>query len=144
MVRLVNEATPFTAVVRTSEPLRVPPFRRDSVTGLLVSTLLYRSAIFTATGGANVTPAVAGEGASCWKVMAYGAGRMTSALLVEVRPAADTVRVLLPALVMTRSLKVAEPFRSELVVMVPLAKVPLLKVIVISTPLVRMLLLNGS
>src|ERR1017187_2404399 len=144
MVRLVNVATPLLVVVRDNVPLRVPPPRRDSVTVLLLSTLLNGSAILTATGGANVNPAVAGEGASCWNVMAYAAGSMTSDLLVEVKPVADAVRVLLPALVMTRSPKLADPSAAVLFVGVPLAKVPLLRLIVISTPLVRMLLLNGS
>src|ERR1035438_7734710 len=70
--------------------------------------------------------------------------RMTSVLLVEARPADDAVRILLPEFVMTRSLKVADPSTAVLTGVVPLAKVPLLKVIAIGTPLFRMLLLNWS
>src|ERR1017187_484400 len=109
MVRLVNVATPVVSDARESVPFRVPPPLRLSVTVLLVRTLLKGSAILTATGGENVTPAVAEEGASCWKAMANAAGRIVNALVAGVRPPSDAVRVLLPALVMTRSLKVADP-----------------------------------
>src|ERR1035437_7803098 len=115
MFRPVNVATPVLAVVCDSVPLRVPPFRRDSVTVVLLSTLLNWSAIFTATAGVNTAPALVTDGASCWKVMANGAGRMTSDRLAEVSPGDDAVSVLLPALVMTRAPKVAEPFTSELI-----------------------------
>ena len=142
MLRLLNVATPVLAVVRDSVPLRVPPFRKDSVTVVLLSTLLKASAILTATAGVNTAPALVTDGASCWKLMAYGVGRMTSDRLAEASPSDDAVRVLLPALVITRSLKVAEPFTSELIGVVPLAKVPVAKPIVIGTPLDETLLLN--
>src|ERR1022692_2555636 len=133
MLRLLNVATPLLVVVRDSVPLRIPPFKRDSVTVRLVSALLNVSAILTATAGVNTAPALVTEGASCWKVIAYGAGLMISDRLVEVRPGDDAVRMLLPALVMTRSLKPADPFTSELLKVVPLAKVPLDKLMVIGT-----------
>src|ERR1017187_2898528 len=142
MLRLLNVATPLLVVVRDSVPFRVPPFKRDSVTVRLLSTLLNTSAILTATAGVNTAPAFVTEGASCWKVMANGAGRTVSDRLVEVSPGDDAVRMLLPALVTTRSLKVAEPFTSELIGVVPLAKVPLARLIVIGTPLLEILLLN--
>src|ERR1017187_4432803 len=142
MLRLLNVATPLLVVVRDSVPFRVPPFRRDSVTVALLSTLLNTSAILTATAGVNTAPALVKDGASCWNVIANGAGRMTSDRLAEVSPGDDAVSVLLPALVMTRSPKVAEPFTSELIGVVPLAKAPVARPIVIGTPLFGTLLLN--
>src|ERR1022692_2995295 len=144
MNRFENAATPSRPVVRTVVPprVRVPPLRRDSVTGLLVSALLKASTIFTATGGVNTAPALVTEGASCWKVMVNGAGRMTSNLLAEVRPAEDAVTVLLPATVITRLRKVAEPFGSVVRLVVPPAKMLVLKVSPIGTPLPATLLLN--
>ena len=70
------------------------------------------------------------------------AGVMTRGRFVEVRPLAEVMRILLPALVMTRSLKEAEPFTSELLEVVPLAKAPFVRPIEINTPLVATLLLN--
>src|ERR1035438_10336132 len=99
MFRQVNVATPVLAVVCDSVPLRVPPFNRDSVTVALLSTLLNWSAIFTVTAGVNTAPALVTEGASCWKVMAYGAGRMANGRLAEVSPGDDAMMVLLPAFV---------------------------------------------
>ena len=104
--------------------------------------MLYWSASLTATAGVNVAPALVTAGASCWSVRVRSAGEITRDRLVEVRPGADAMRVLLPALVMTRSLKEAEPFASELLEVVPLAKVPFVRPIEISTPLVATLLLN--
>ena len=64
--------------------------------------------------------------------------------LVDAKPVADAVKMLLPALVMIKSLNVAEPSARVFVVGVPLANVPVLKLIVTGTSLVEMLLLNAS
>src|ERR1039457_5555078 len=143
MFRLVNEATPLAAVVRTVVPFKEPPPMSVSVTGMLVIPIFNRSA--TLTVFVNTDPAVIEGAGACMKLMEFvPVVRMTSDLLVEVRPADDAVRILLPEFVMTRSPKLADPSAAVLFVGVPLAKVPLLRLIVISTPLVRMLLLNGS
>src|ERR1039458_857697 len=99
------------------------------MTGKPTIALVYWSETFTVTDGENVVPAVT-EAGGCWakaNILAL-VGVMVITRNAEVNPGEFAAIVYVPTLLMATSPNVFEPSESDIVLVVPLPKLPVFNV----------------